>query len=99
MKVYDEKTLGSRRTQQKATTTQKGKFSRAAALKGNHNSIQNRHAKSLGRREEAVFLLRTGRYTQEQVAVRLQISVRTVKRYVAADRDGRYESPDQLLLF
>jgi len=88
MKVYD--TSGAPR---------KGRFTRDAALKGNHNSVQNRHAKSLGRREEAVYLLQTGRYTQEQVAMKMQISVRTIKRYVAADRDGRVESPDQLLLF
>jgi len=91
------KTQAQRKYQE--TESRKGKFSRSATLKGNHNSTQNRHAKSLGRREEAVYLLKTGRYTQEQVAVKLQISVRTVKRYVAADRDGRYESPDQLLLF
>jgi len=81
------------------TESRKGKFTESASRAGNHNSIQIRHAKSLGRREEAVYLLKTGRYTQEQVAVKLQISVRTVKRYVAADKNGRYESPDQLLLF
>lgn len=81
------------------TESRKGKFSEAASRKGNHNSGQNRHAKSLGRQHEVVALLSTGRYTQQQVAVRLEISVRTVKRYVAADKSGRIESPDQLLLF
>jgi len=59
------------------------KWCRENALKGNAKSVEVRRAKKEGRKAGVLDLLRTGKYTQQQIADLLEINVKTVKRYAA----------------